>query len=70
MSTIELNKKDIKDINKCLENIMNETKQQHTELNITLTDEDYASIENAMLSALKTIKIRNKEKFTSKKYRH
>lgn len=70
MSTIELNKKDLKDINKCLENIMNETKQQHLELNITLTDEDYTSIEKAMLFALKSIKIRNKEKFTPKKYRH
>ena len=70
MSTIELNNKDLRDINKSLKTIMHETRQQYLELNIPLSDEDYISIENTMLKALKLIKIKNKEKYTHKKYRH
>ncbi|CAI3618120.1 hypothetical protein [Clostridium neonatale] len=70
MSTIELNNKDLRDINKSLKTIMHETRQQYLELNIPLSDEDYISIENTMLKALKLIKIKNKEKYTPKKYRH
>lgn len=35
----------------------------------TLTDEDYFAIENALKITLESIKIKNKKKFTPKKYR-
>lgn len=69
MDTVELNKRDLRNINKDLKSIMDGARQQYLELNIALTDEDYNAIENAMLEALKTIKIKNKIKFTPKKYR-
>lgn len=35
----------------------------------SLTEEDYFVIENAIRTTLETIKIKNKKKFTPKKYR-
>ena len=49
---------------------MEQTTQQYKELNIPLTEEGYTLLENAMLEALKRIKIKNKQKYTPKKYRH
>lgn len=70
MSIVELNKRDLKDINRNLKKLMDETKQQVYEFNLTFSNEDYALLENAMLKALKQIKIKNKEKYTPKKYRN
>ena len=69
MNTIELNKRDLRNIRKNLKSLMEQTTQQYKELNIPLTEEGYALLENAMLEALKRIKIKNKIKFTPKKYR-
>lgn len=70
MNTVELNKRDLRDIKKNLKSLMDQTIQQYKELNIPLTEESYILLENAMLEALKRIKIKNKQKYTPKKYRH
>lgn len=70
MNTVELNKRDLRDINKNLKYLMEQTTQQYKELNIPLTENDYILLENAMLKALRIIKIKNKQKYTPKKYRH
>lgn len=70
MNTVELNKRDLRDINKNLKYLMEQTIQQYKELNIPLTENDYILLENAMLKALRIIKIKNKQKYTPKKYRH
>ncbi|CAI3198827.1 hypothetical protein [Clostridium neonatale] len=70
MSIMELNKRDLRHINKNLKYLMEQTTQQYKELNIPLSEKDYILLENAMLKALKNIKIKNKQKYTPKKYRH
>lgn len=70
MNTVELNKRDLRNIRKSLKSLMEQTIQQYKELNIPLTEESYILLENAMLEALKRIKIKNKQKYTPKKYRH
>ena len=70
MNTVELNKRDLRNINKNLKYLMEQTTQQYKELNIPLTEKDYILLENAMLKALRIIKIKNKQKYTPKKYRH
>lgn len=70
MNRIELNKRDLRNIRKNLKSLMEQTTQQYKELNIPLTEEGYTLLENAMLEALKRIKIKNKQKYTPKKYRH
>ena len=65
MKAIELNKRDLREINNNLRSIMNDTRRLYYQL----TDEDYNAIENALLESLKAIKIKNKQKFTPKKYR-
>ncbi|ENZ31873.1 MULTISPECIES: hypothetical protein [Clostridium] len=57
MNTIELNKRDLRHINKNLKYLMEQTICQYMELNIPLTKNDYILLENAMLKALKNIKI-------------
>lgn len=70
MSIMELNKRDLRHINKNLKYLMEQTIRQYKELNIPLTENDYILLENTMLKALKLIKIKNKQKYTPKKYRH
>lgn len=65
MNTVELNNRDLREINNDLKSIMDKTRK----LYFKLTDEDYKAIENALLESLKSIKIKNKQKFTPKKYR-
>lgn len=65
MNTVELNNRDLRNINNDLQSIMDETRQ----LYFKLTDEDYKAIEKALFESLKSIKIKNKQKFTPKKYR-
>nr|WP_321027057.1 hypothetical protein [Clostridium neonatale] len=70
MNIVELNKRDLRHINKNLKYLMEQTIRQYKELNIPLTENDYILLENTMLKALKLIKIKNKQKYTPKKYRH
>lgn len=70
MNIVELNKRDLRHINKNLKYLMEQTIRQYIELNIPLTENDYILLENTMLKALKLIKIKNKQKYTPKKYRH
>ena len=70
MNIVELNKRDLRHINKNLKYLMEQTIRQYKELNIPLTENDYILLENTMLKALKLIKIKNKQKYTPKKYMH
>lgn len=70
MNIVELNKRDLRHINKNLKYLMEQTIRQYKELNIPLTENDYILLENTMFKALKLIKIKNKQKYTPKKYRH
>lgn len=66
-----LTKRDKKDIAKELEKLMGDL--EHSEgllaYNNDLTDEQKELIKNALEIALKVVKIKNKEKYTPKKYR-
>ncbi|WP_294363705.1 helix-turn-helix transcriptional regulator [uncultured Clostridium sp.] len=49
--------------------ILNELSMSFSKNKDMLTDEDYFAIENALKITLESIKIKNKKKFTPKKYR-
>lgn len=64
-----LTEKDEKNIQKDLKKQMDEIKESALEQGITFCEEDLQTLENAMLFALRKIKIKNKKKYTPKKYR-
>lgn len=69
-----MNKRDLKDIAKDVDSIMeklNKGEDGPTYYNdIEMKEEDKELFRNALELALKTIKIKNKEKYTPKKYKN
>jgi transcriptional regulator with XRE-family HTH domain len=69
----KLTEKDKKDIQKDLKNIMDDFKEQTDGTRyyngIELQDEDFEYLELAMQVALEKIKVKNKEKYTPKKFK-
>lgn len=68
---VRLTKKDKRDIAKELEKLMDDIEHSDglSAYNNQLTDEQKELIKNALEIALKVVKIKNKEKYTPKKYR-
>lgn len=68
----DLNKKDIKDIEKSLDSIMNDLDNLDDSIlyNGPLDQIDKSLIKNAFNHALVDLKIKNKEKYTPKKYKN
>lgn len=56
-------------IDKEAQKILDEMSLAFSKNKETLSEEDYFAIENALKTTLETIKIKNKKKFTPKKYR-
>lgn len=69
----DLTEKDKKDIQKDLKNIMDEYKEQKDGTKyyngVELHDEDFDYLELAMQVALEKIKVKNKDKYTPKKFK-
>lgn len=61
--------KEQKDIDKEAQKIIDELSISFSKNKDTLTEEDYFAIENALKITLESIKIKNKKKFTPKKYK-
>jgi len=72
-SEIKLTEKDKKDIQKDLKNIMDDYREQKDGSKyyngVELQDEDFDYLELAMQVALEKIKVKNKEKYTPKKFK-
>lgn len=70
---IELTEKDKKDIQKDLKNIMDDYREQKDGSKyyngVELQDEDFDYLELAMQVALEKIKVKNKDKYTPKKFK-
>lgn len=64
-----LTEKDEKNIQKELKKHMEEIQQSALAQGIQLFEEDLKSLESAMLIALRKVKVKNKAKYTPKKYR-
>lgn len=69
MNTVELNKRDLRDIQKHFDMFMDSLDKRLEFDGAELSDEDLRLLKDSILNGLKMAKIINKQKFTPKKYR-
>ena len=69
MNTIELNKRDLRDIQRHFNMFIDSLNKRIEFDGAELSDEDLSLLKDSILNSLKIAKIINKQKFTPKKYR-